>query len=437
MNGADFRGASRHPQLGRESTQTSLAHSGSGATLSTSQAQARRPGRLILKSAVLGVRLPGPANIFLFDLWNVARAATASNLRPHPYQSQLRFGALLWLVAQMISDSVNRSGTLETMQGAGYIICLWVAIESLCLPLDRTQRVSTESLVLLSAATSLAMALLYSPLFSDLPWKFGIGYFVTVVLLSAYRRLGTRLFPLLLLLIAVSFLTGSRSLAAAQVAVGVVWLWSSPAAGTTRRRLSGPSLAVLAVVTIAASVGVYAYLAQGGLLGKAELEKYTVQSEGSYWILGGRADFVGSLMLVRESPIVGFGSRPELPEGFDLASRVRGLGYESIAADMRANGLGAEFPLHSQVLTAINQAGLLALPFWATASWLIVKAIRLAASSRAFLSELFVLFSAVWAFAFSPPGAATRVMTASALAIAITIVGRSEKSLPSLEHVSA
>jgi len=154
----------------------------------------------------------------------------------------------------------------------------------------------------------------------------------------------------------------------------------------------------------------YEYVAQKGILGEKNLQKYESQASGNLGILiGGRSEILVSVYAIRDSPIIGHGSWAKDHRYADMLMYLKSvLGYTS--AEPGEEGL---IPSHSHIFGAWVEAGILGAVFWI---WVLSLPIRVLTGSyrtKEPLSPLIIFFSfiLIWDILFSPYGAERRFIT--------------------------
>jgi len=149
----------------------------------------------------------------------------------------------------------------------------------------------------------------------------------------------------------------------------------------------------------------YSYLAQQGLLGEKEYQKYVAEVEESEaGALGGRDDLIRGWPFLKNHPVVGAGS-----------SAIDRWGYIVDSNDFKIPG-------HSALVGAWTQNGILGLIFWVYAIFIIFDFIRKRmlwfGDWFPFLS--FIMISMIWAILFSPFGGYRGMVSMSLAFCAVT-----------------
>lgn len=173
---------------------------------------------------------------------------------------------------------------------------------------------------------------------------------------------------------------------------------------------------LVATVVVAGSIwavgALYGEVAERGWMGPAEKAKYETQSSSELGLLGGRAEFLGSLAAVADSPLLGHGTwaRDRKGYGFRLAG-VSGGGRQDLRQRAARIAAGTELiPCHSHLWQGWVWHGLAGGLFWMVAAGFIVSYLRRALGvlrpirGYALLQMLF----AGWDILFSPFSARPR-----------------------------
>ncbi len=254
------------------------------------------------------------------------------------------------------------------------------------------------------------------------PWKFGVGWPLTLlIIISAalfmdYRR-QHRLLAIGLVAFAAAFnvYMGFRSLG------GICFLtttylilqlfWRRRYAHAMRvkpRNIVLPGLVLVFAGFVVMEA--YEHAAGSGLLGEASREKYEVQAMGKYGLLlGSRSEILVAGQAVMDSPLLGHGSWAKNWNYAELFVELKHrLGY----AAGSVNELGL-IPTHSHIMGAWVEAGILGAIFW---FWVLLLTVRTLASlyqTKTRLAPLVVFFATtlIWDVFFSPYGAERRFVT--------------------------
>lgn len=260
------------------------------------------------------------------------------------------------------------------------------------------------------------------------PWKFGIGWTVTLCVLLIVqvieRRRGLRMWalPLILGLSSVHFTMNSRSLAIIVLICGVLVLY--------RRRRSqsstaepvkgvGKMLILIGFAIYAASV-LYETLASAGHFGPRMQSKFFDQ-QGDYGLLfGARKELVVLAIAWLRSPVLGWGPSAHVPQEVLASAQewfTAGRYFMSFSDTRRLFGVES-LPLHSIFLGGLIQAGIFFIPLGLCMLWIAFRALRHVTEDGNFVG-LFIVLSGVVHLFMSPLGDITRLPVAMALSLGI------------------
>lgn len=350
------------------------------------------------------------------------------------YAALAVFFAGLALVATVI-----RPGPLDAavLLGLNYGLTILVAVE-VCFLLKRATLPRGIPVLLAASAIGQAAGVLVTPTStaSVSPWRFGLGYAVTILALLIADRLRKRGRPGIALLVAgalaaTNLVLGARSLALLVVAVLVLCL-----APIRRRVLRSRGTKVMAAAFIAgvfwSALTVYDELASSGILGESALDRYSSQV-GDFGILpGARKELIVLLFSWLASPIFGWGVGGTVPS--DIRTRALAWfsqnGYE-VNYSTYLNLFGEErTSLHSVALGALVQTGVFALPLILIATVFIARGVFAAPTFSAAYATSFVVMAGGTHLLISPLGDITRYPIALALGTAMALVLSSASQAP-------
>lgn len=350
---------------------------------------------------------------------------------PRPI-SRVIVAMVAWLVAQMVTDIVRDSALVDWTRGwagIGMSIVLLAAFCCLIVPSPgRGVRFAQGAVVggfLQYFLAPTAYSLTYW-------WKFGLGGPVSMAVVLVAERMWSRgrigQGALLLgFMGVVDVMLGARSLG------GGCLLAALFVAGSARRsRRRGPKVRTTASGTwgniakgaFAALAVLFAYtsVASSGLLGAESTAKYEDQSSGQYGVLiGGRPEVVLLVAAIRHSPWLGHGSwaKWEGQEREEAIKYMNGLGYQYSSAGV---GPDAGIPLHSYLLGAWVQAGLVGGLVWLGVLLMVVRMMaRGYAQGNLSVLRTYLGVNFVWASMFSPFGAEQRAYFAFTLVMLVTV----------------
>ncbi|MEQ8369894.1 MAG: hypothetical protein RIC83_04400 [Alphaproteobacteria bacterium] len=178
------------------------------------------------------------------------------------------------------------------------------------------------------------------------------------------------------------------------------------------RALSPLRIALFLAFGLVASWGLltaYETSAARGWLGTDAQEKLFWQKSSEYGLLlGGRSEILVSLEAIGDSPLLGHGSW------------AKNVYYAAQLQDIQSPGSAAAFlvsdtdliPTHSHLFGAWVEAGILGVPIWLFALWLVVRALSNVMTLREPIVPLVALFGfmLLWDIIFSPFGADRRIV---------------------------
>jgi hypothetical protein len=333
---------------------------------------------------------------------------------------------LAWLAAQVITDVIRGTVFTDYARGWSRIVMTFVSVCTLYLLIDRRPK----RLVAYTAGVVMGgiLAHMISPIFPagivD-PWKFGLGIPVTILVALVACALSYKgLWPAAVFAAigCAHVFLGFRAVAAVCFVTAVyVMFLAGRNLSPGRRSFQMIALMVGLSLVTAGIVYVYGALAGAGYLGNEARRKYQSQSSGRYGILLGRAEFVGSIPAIADSPLVGHGS---FARSSDYASeyryRMRSLGYQPLEwAPWEERWL---IPTHSHLFGAWVEAGLAGAVFWLWVLWLDIRVVRSLHRGVSKLHPLvtFCAFMLAWDVLFSPYGGEPRFTTPFYIIVMIT-----------------
>jgi hypothetical protein len=330
---------------------------------------------------------------------------------------------LLWLLSQIVTDLIRHTPFPNLARSWSNISVTLVAFTVLfTLLYGRPRRIVIYGW---GCALGATVTFFVSPsdFATEYPWKFGIGWPVTlgVVLLASRKEFrGNLPIQLLTIIGIVNVFLGARSMGEVCLAAAMFIL-------ITRRvhkkksitlKLKTRTKVAIAISMLLGAGGLawaYQYVAGHGMLGEVAQTKFNSQSAGKYgFLLGGRTEILGSLPAIYDSPLIGHGSDAKDPKyALMMQQSLALLGYDAAAEDAEQGLEGGydTIPVHSYLFSAWVWAGLLGAIFWA---WVWSVAAR--ALFRAYPQSLYILplvafcaFEILWDILFSPYGTLSRV----------------------------
>ena len=379
---------------------------------------------VFIAGLAMGVWVPVGGQLYLFEI--VAPLIVLTNwktLSGYPRLKRFILFGLLWAVAQLLSDLLHHLSLSQIIKGQALILFLIIDLLAIIVIV----RKQIDRLVWLTAgfggATLVSFVFQPNTYAAALPWKFGFGAGITilVMVLSTLPRARSTAPIFVALLASANLYLGSRAQSLVLGAAVAATLMSRISKAGTRRVFAIVCLAIL----LPTSLIVYSQLASSGRLGRDTQMKNQTQTSGMLGVLGGRPEFLFSGYALITFPIMGLGSEG-LDDGGVLEKGRQTLIRLGYSPDILISPLANpyEVPLHSYMLGALARAGVLAGPFWLTALFCLYRALlrvrRQPPEKRLFLYFLF--FSALWDLNFSPLGSSGRFLFALELCAAIILI---------------
>ena len=343
---------------------------------------------------------------------------------------------LLWLSTQILFDRFLGSSVEDSLKGTANITAFLATFLILSLWLRR--RGSNFALVTLGIGLVFVCQSIFQPntLQEFDPWKFGLGYGVTLVATVICPR--TKLSKSLLFVIFLSLgvtdmATGSRSLGAITIFSGLVqWVTRSGASDRAKKRRHVWKLAVAGGVSVVAIAAGYSWAVTQGLFGLDLQEKFAAQDASSLGvILSSRSESFGSIPAIVDAPILGHGSWARDGKYAALVQAAREDAGYLIPVDEDSDLI----PTHSHLLGAWVQSGIFGALFWVVAFTLAWRSLLSLAvvESENLLTVAFCVSGMLWDILFSPLGNGTRLTSALSLAIAVRVLESFRKRKDSTE----
>jgi hypothetical protein len=336
-------------------------------------------------------------------------------LQIKPVQITVWLG-LLWLAAQVLTDIIRQSPVEDYSRGWSKILLTVTHFATVALLIRQSRR----RFILYGTGLALGGVLTFfiapSEGVTDVPWKFGVGLPITILvcLMAGILARRSRIAALAMITAvgAISVYLSFRSLGAVCAASAIYsYFQLSPQLAEKRlRKLQ----AVLAMVGLAAGVwgisAIYTYGVQRGWLGEEALQKYEMQSSGDGGVLlGGRNEFLAAASAIVDSPVIGHGSWAKDPKyKAILYDRLADLGYRNMGAELESDLI----PSHSHLFGAWVESGIMGAVFWCWVLWLTGSTLfRASGREPLFPFFAFIALLLMWDVLFSPYGADRRFAT--------------------------
>jgi hypothetical protein len=244
----------------------------------------------------------------------------------------------------------------------------------------------------------------------DTHWGGVLGIAVVIVCLVIYKRSHILCYAANVGLGVFHIANAMRSTGAMTILSSVITAGLNLVRNRRRRfamfeRIAWWKLALVAVLVILAGYGVaewYGESARLGHFGERARAKYESQVRNKYGLLaGGRPEFVGGLLAISESPIIGYGSWPlDTTRTFARACEIMEV---KLSPTYYTKGYPL-IPSHSHILCAWVEAGVLGIFFFLYIFWVVARAVYLPILDEKRL-RFWVVSSALpllWAIFFSP-----------------------------------
>lgn len=380
----------------------------------------------VIGAYALGIafEIPVIGRLFLSDLIAVLFLPAAL-----PFLLRQRFGLLEqlllltflgWMFGALASDILNESAFADWTRGLlkiGLFGANFVFIHFAC-----RRQLSLAIFCVIALALAGVLKFFLGQTFGADPnplgtgWKFGPGYFFTLMLFAASswmiqqeRRFTGKALPFIAP--ALHMLLNARSLFG-------ISLLAATAAALVRPGRPLFSFPVLAVVLIAAgvsSLGLYQAAAGQGLLGEDARWKHETQSAISAGIvLGGRPEAFAAMQAIADAPWLGHGSWARDYQYVDaLAADIERMGGVVMGDPVEADLI----PSHSHILGAWVEHGILGAAFWLVVMIIVVAGIYQFTTYPMAWSGLLLMvaMTMLWDIAFSPFGLDRRVSVAASI----------------------
>lgn len=334
--------------------------------------------------------------------------------------------ALLWCLAQFISDIINQSSIENMARGVARAVMTAVLLSAFFLLIKHS------FLNAFAAFVGLGVGLILGGYFNPLiyveadPWKFAYGTGATMLMIAVATLLwdlrwrGSAIM-LCLLLCGLNLLLGFRSMGGITF-VAALLLALSMLLGRRSRRLSLMRVATLCGVLVLGGAGVielYAQAAERGILGEHEQEKFLMQVGERGVLLSGRREALVSLQAIMDRPLFGHGSWATNEDYAIQFWGLLGVDVDNIPPD--ADDL---IPTHSYLFGAWVEGGVFAAFFWMYVLVLIGRAAMIVVYNSGLIDPItaFVLPSLGWAIFFSPYGFVDRPTSTFGIVVAVMVL---------------
>jgi hypothetical protein len=326
-------------------------------------------------------------------------------------------------LGQFISDILVNSSFRDIARGWSKIIFLAIEFLIFYFYLSTSEKPKNLNLKILLFAFGFSLALLLEVAFfptelsRSSPWKFGIGFPLTLIgvsILSNYVNKWLALYGILFLGL-VNLVQGFRSLSL--ICFFVIFIFAF------KNKMFNIRFLPIFVLFLS-SLFLYKYFLEEGFFGGNEIKKYQEQSAGNYGlIVGGRSEILISLKAVSDSPILGHGSWAKSSYYSTLFKELKlSNGYRTPVDENSDNII----PTHSYIMGSWVEAGILGFIFWA----LILLNLFNFFSSKKYsfhssILNIFLFTNLLWDIFFSTLGYHGRILAGFELALLIYILDAS------------
>lgn len=342
---------------------------------------------------------------------------------------------VIWLIGQFVSDIYNGSESGDYLRGWANISFGFVHFLTLYLLLDSNSRI-------LAFFSGVGFGFLLDFYFNPVelsiavPWKFGYGWFVNILILVLAtivygRRKSSQWLVMILLLVGVilNIFMNFRS------AAGIFFLTLLYISALRFMPLKKPSwtfgksilVTVLVLLSALSALTLYGQLAESGALGEMAKEKYLAQTSGQYnLILAGRSEILISSRAILDAPLLGHGSWAKNCDYTSLYHEIiRDAGYFPSEA-----GEDCLIPTHSHIFGAWVSAGILGALFWIYVLFLAYKCLlsREMTNTRLLPIAVFGVFHLAWDIFFSGFAGDKRFFSAFYIVVIMKLQGSKESS---------
>lgn len=238
---------------------------------------------------------------------------------------------------------------------------------------------------------------------TDNPWKYGLGWGVSVAALALFDRGRAPATITALALAAWSVLHDSRSLTGFLLLAALLILWRAKGDAVTRDKVLRLGVALLAIWGLYQACTALALQGAFGQDIQWTTYRQAQQAEGNA-ILGARMESAGTIGLVKDYPLgIGVGTIPNGGISDAIRSGMAGAGVNLDSSYVTDYMLKDRVELHSTVADMWASFSLAGVALAVALIVLIVRAfVREVTQGRARAVVLFVVLSAAWDLAFSP-----------------------------------
>jgi len=377
--------------------------------------------------------------IFIFPIILINKKNKLYNLK---YYKQIILFGIIWLFGQILSDFINITPFDDMLRGWASIIIFLIGIVSLYLLLENNYRRIKIFIVSYIISGIFVNFIQPSPYFQAEPWKFRFGTPISILLFLLVIILGqgqlsrmSKWAWLLLLLGVVSFYLNSRSLGGMILLCGLIlWMRGNPLFKNILINIHPQKALITGILLLVIIYGIligYVYTVQNGYLGEEAKAKFEIQYNGSLvgLILGGRAEILGAIPAIIDSPIIGHGSWAKDINYRLFLFKLSELGYPISTTYLNNTIYNSDLiPAHSHLTQAWIWAGISGAIFWI---WMLIFLIKTFIKTNNYPNQfypliLFFCIGGIWDILFSPFGAFVRLTWAFHLVVLMTVFDKTE-----------
>jgi hypothetical protein len=281
----------------------------------------------------------------------------------HRGEKFLKWGLFMWLLGSLLSSRVNNLDVRESLILILNPITIAIAISALKKIVFIYEFSIFKLLTFIAMSGCVSEYFIRTPLSSYNLWKYGIGVYVTLALFTycVYRVEKNITYLIIIVIVSfTSFYFEARSLAAFTLLTLLIMLplrSKSVFFGPRLRKKSGVKFLYL-VIFLVLIYQAYSFLANRGILGTFEYNRIQLLNS-ALGPLAGRSEFLFSVPIFLDRPLIGFGSTNNIPNELVTQLAFNASKYIEIS-------LFSEVPIHSFMMETVILVGILGMGFWIT-----------------------------------------------------------------------
>jgi len=328
----------------------------------------------------------------------------------------------LWVVSAIITDLYRETETRDALKGifalpflgAVFIIAVallwddlmrvrWIALGMALSGIISLYAFQVQSVVGLAESTGVDL----EEVMNFKTYYAGVVFLIVGALVILLFRNWPRLTIWILLVSSVIFLYGGlrSGFLSLLLSAGGAWLAQNRFLSLRAIQRDTMILVIVAIIGGLVAMETYVYAIESGWLGEDEERKYEMQTDSNIGLLEGRAEFIGALLAIKDSPLIGYGSWAVDKENYGAQM----LEYidDREAADIRyrkSMEKNLYMPTHSHIWQAWVWHGFLGGLFWMFILVLMVRFFKYAIHLCRPLIAYFILLltTSGWDLFFSP-----------------------------------